>query len=523
MRAPLRSNGPFFVLGTFMVSSVDGNAVRMNSQCDRLNACAVGTCAPIMGVTPTTGGSLSISGLTNGGTYTPGGTYDLSFSGSGERIYYTTAGSLSGDTGCGALSSITTSPTLTAPSSGTMTIVAISSQGFGLTVSYQKITVTAAVAPAAAPPSSPKMPPSPPGTLPTCPPFGTGWTTKVLDASINYVASTKVVGSVFHLRLEALTTGWLGFGFAEPTSGHMKGSDLLTAAVVNGVVRIEDRHALFAPTTYSVAGGHVNGYSGLTAVVDVHADWTVVAGSEENGKTFVWVTRPLVTGDQQDRDIVSGVNRIVWAWDTTDVVAQHTAGGRRGASTMVFFGTEAVGTAFPTTYDGVWTRRFSNYTIPTRITTYACQSFTFPVDASRHIVALRPIGVSQYNHHAILHVCSNNAYHSQATSPQLCSYHPTSNPNPSGGQGSSPLGDPSAGCSGLIWSWAVGMGDFIIPPAAGLRVGPGSTAISHVVLEIHYVSVAKHNCTPSAPQGSEHAHPPLRVVLSMHTLLCALC
>ena len=117
-----------------------------------------------MGVTPTTGGSLSISGLTNGGTYTPGGTYDLSFSGSGERIYYTTAGSLSGDTGCGALSSITTSPTLTAPSSGTMTIVAISSQGFGLTVSYQKITVTAAVAPAAAPPSSPKMPPSPPGT-----------------------------------------------------------------------------------------------------------------------------------------------------------------------------------------------------------------------------------------------------------------------------------------------------------------------------------------------------------------------
>jgi DUF971 family protein len=240
----MRSNGPFFMLATFMVSSVDGHAVIMNTQCDRLNACAVGTCATIMGMTPTTGGSLSISGLTNGGTYTPGGTYGLSFSGSGERIFYTTAGSLSGDTGCGALSSITTSPTLTAPSSGTMTIVAISSQGPGSTVSYQRITVTAAVAPAAAPPSSPKMPPSPTGALPTCPPFGTGWTTKVLDASINYVASTKVVGSVFHLRLEALTTGWLGFGFAEPTSGHMKGSDLLTTSVVNGVVRIEDRHAL---------------------------------------------------------------------------------------------------------------------------------------------------------------------------------------------------------------------------------------------------------------------------------------
>ena len=105
--ATMRSNVPFFMLATFMVSSVDGHAVIMNTQCDRLNACAVGTCATIMGMTPTTGGSLSISGLTNGGTYTPGGTYGLSFSGSGERIFYTTAGSLSGlfsgDTGCGAL------------------------------------------------------------------------------------------------------------------------------------------------------------------------------------------------------------------------------------------------------------------------------------------------------------------------------------------------------------------------------------------------------------------------------------
>jgi hypothetical protein len=53
------------------------------------------------------------------------------------------------------------------------------------------------------------------------------------------------------------------------------------------------------------------------------------------------------------------------------------------------------------------------------------------------------------------------------------------------------------------------MGDFIIPPAAGLRVGPGSTAISHVVLEIHYVRIAERQVHPKAA--------------STHTLLRALC
>ena len=41
-----------------------------------------------------------------------------------------------------------------------------------------------------------------------------------------------------------------------------------------------------------------------------------------------------------------------------------------------------------------------------------------------------------------------------------------------------------ARCSGLIWSWAVGMGDFELPPAAGIRTGAGH--VTHVILEVHY-------------------------------------
>ena len=253
---------------------------------------------------------------------------------------------------------------------------------------------------------------------------------------------------------------------------------------------------LAAPTTYAPTE-YVNGYTGLMAVADFHDDWTVVSGSEESGKTEVWLTRPLVTSDTQDRDIVQGSMRIIWAWGAGTAAAYH--GVNRGVSSTIFFGTSTSNPDLPA-YDGKWTKTFDSYTVPhSHITTYACQSFDFPVDQDRHIVAFRPINVSPYNHHAILHICgddSNEAveYYDNHVTPQICSYatdgqHLPDNTCPgeesdgAGGStcgGSSPLGSTTAACSGLIWSWAVGMGDFILPPEAGMRVGSGSDKISKV-------------------------------------------
>ena len=323
-----------------------------------------------------------------------------------------------------------------------------------------------------------------------CPSVGDGWTTSTLDASISYVVHHKVVGSVLHVRLSAATTGWLGFGFAEPSSGHMKGADMVTAAVVSGDVRAEDRYADFAATTYAPSTSYANGYAGLTAALDTHDDWTIVSGSELGGTTEVWLTRPLVTGDYQDRDVVSGPNRIVWAWSGADSVSYH--GSNRGSGMITFFGSAA--SADIPANDGSWKLHMDAYTVPQQITTYACQGFALPTDRERHIVAIRPINVTQYNHHAIVHICQDNAYHGQHASPQLCSYHPTgaiagTSANPGSGSGGSPLGETQAGCSGLIWSWAVGMGDFVIPPAAGFRTGTGH--ITHIILEIHYDNPAQ--------------------------------
>ena len=37
-----------------------------------------------------------------------------------------------------------------------------------------------------------------------------------------------------------------------------------------------------------------------------------------------------------------------------------------------------------------------------------------------------------------------------------------------------------------MWTWAVGGGDFVLPPDVGFRIGGSLIATSHVVLEVHY-------------------------------------
>ena len=146
-------------------------------------------------------------------------------------------------------------------------------------------------------------------SAPCCSSYGGGWSNFTLDPSIGFMVFHKVVNSTLHLRLKARTTGWLGFGFGEPTSGHMKGADMMTAYVTGPTVHLHDRYADFAATDDT---GYK--YAGLTAKEDKHNDWTLVSGYEAQGLTEVWATRALITGDAQDRAIRAGRTRVIWAW-----------------------------------------------------------------------------------------------------------------------------------------------------------------------------------------------------------------
>jgi len=313
----------------------------------------------------------------------------------------------------------------------------------------------------------------------TCPKVANdepGWSSIMLDQAVDFVAYHKVVSGILHLRLEANATGYLGFGIADPNSGHMKGADMVTASVVDGQVRAEDRHALFAPSTYDPSTGI--GYHSLWATEDVHNDWTIVSGEESNGKTKVYVTRPLDTGDSQDRVIISGTMKIIWSRGSSDTVMYHC--GNRGPSMVTFFG-EPESESFPA-YDGVFEQRVANFSILPATTRYVCQSMQFDtLGGDKHVVAIRPIRVKKYHHHALLHICQQNAYWEAHKIPKVCS-----GDDRNGGQGVSPLGEIDSGCSGQMWVWAAGSGDFVLPSEAGFRIGNGANKISYIVFEIHY-------------------------------------
>ena len=58
----------------------------------RLLACATATCADIMGATPSAGSALTVTGKSDGGTYTAGETIQLQYAGGGEYVLYAVAG-----------------------------------------------------------------------------------------------------------------------------------------------------------------------------------------------------------------------------------------------------------------------------------------------------------------------------------------------------------------------------------------------------------------------------------------------
>lgn len=304
------------------------------------------------------------------------------------------------------------------------------------------------------------------------------WNATTLDESNDYKVFHKVEDNMLHLRLSATTATenmWLGFGLAEQNSGHMKGSDILTVEVSNGKVKLRDQHVNFAPSTYTVEGG--NGYAGLFPVDDHQQDWIFVSSHIKDGRVEVYAKRTLKTNDTQDREVEPGHRRIIWAHGNTATQGYHMA--NRGAGMIQFIKNDDAeldrGSLIPQ-HDGTWTFTMTNYTIEPEVTTYACQSFNFPTDKNRHVVAIRPKideKSKKYPHHAILHICENNSYFNDHKTPKLCT-------------DGSPLASENSGCASLMWSWASGMNMFVLPEEAGFLVGSSEAATSHVILEIHY-------------------------------------
>jgi hypothetical protein len=53
------------------------------------------------------------------------------------------------------------------------------------------------------------------------------------------------------------------------------------------------------------------------------SDWVALQGRQVDGCTSVLLKRKLITGDQQDRDVVPGSMKLLWAYGTSDAVSYH--------------------------------------------------------------------------------------------------------------------------------------------------------------------------------------------------------
>ena len=150
LELPIHDNLPMLAAALALASAV--NAYPTSISDSRVEACATGSCASIMSNTPMQGSALTVTGKSNGGTYTAGESISLSNSGGGQYVLYASAG------GMKVARNNNAALTITAPSSGTLVLLGMRASGQS-TVTYEKISLTLAAGGGGGAAASPSPPP----------------------------------------------------------------------------------------------------------------------------------------------------------------------------------------------------------------------------------------------------------------------------------------------------------------------------------------------------------------------------
>jgi len=213
---------------------------------------------------------------------------------------------------------------------------------------------------------------------------------------------------------------------------------------------------------------------------DACSNWIGLNGTQNSTFTMFEVKRQLFTGDTQDRQIVSGPNKVIYSHsiDNSDTLAYHGP-NNRGSRAIVFFGVD--NDILPTGPNiSTLVLSMPNFALPSTTTNYVCKSFVLPSDQDYHVIAFEPvINASNVNfvHHMLVHSCLNSS---------KTGYNPAVQTFAKVQGCTSPLGNTNIGCTSLLFGWAIGASYFVVPEEAGFRIGASANATKFVVLEIHY-------------------------------------
>lgn len=273
--------------------------------------------------------------------------------------------------------------------------------------------------------------------------------TTTLYYQVNISQDLIRFGTVFNASdvLATNSSVWVGLGIGEPSSGSMLGADIVTADFENGnfsSCSITDRYVPFVAYPLTEAPGPFPFPDDCE-----DSDWKLLncQRNPSTGVVVFEVERPLTAADfSQDRSIPPGQNAILHAYGSAFVY--H--GPRRKSTAIRLYEEEGVvvNDELPNDVDGFIDVFSTNYTIPSRRTTYACTSMALmPEDSQelRTVVAIDPMieeRSSRYVHHITVYLCSDEEYMDSTKATVACD-----GEDPPYG----PLGNTMAKCSTFIF------------------------------------------------------------------------
>ncbi len=126
---------------------------------------------------------------------------------------------------------------------------------------------------------------------------------------------SRIDGDKVRIALKAKTNGFVAIGF-DPAD-RMNGADVILGFVKDGKASVADMYST-GPTGPHPPDDQQGGRN----------DVTVFGGSKKDGITVIEFERKLVTGDDKDKIIKVGDNKIIWAIGDVEAFAgRHTKRG----------------------------------------------------------------------------------------------------------------------------------------------------------------------------------------------------
>lgn len=263
--------------------------------------------------------------------------------------------------------------------------------------------------------------------------------------------------------VEALTTGWVGFGISAGR-GQMIGADIVIGGVADdGKHYFMDCHA----TSYG------------EPTVDEKQDYDLISLTEIGNKTTMKFKRQFDTCDDgQDNKIEEGTSKVIYAYHPSDprspdYFPKHI---KKGSRSLMLLNTGKSKPILPANL--TFLDILNNQTkVPADETTYWCRVFEIPrMEREYHVVKVEPVvqkGHEGLVHHILLYECPDSF--------------PTSFLNHSGFCYDETTPREIMECAGqsIVAAWAIGGGSFYYPEHVGLKIGTNDTS-RYIVMETHY-------------------------------------